>query len=71
MPPRPDVPASIPFENPLNILLDDVEKEIDVLLNQQPIEAKRMAKIPLISSNIIAEFDRILGCTDCKSQQAV
>ena len=60
--------AAIPFENPLNILLDDVEKEIDFLLNQQPTEEKRLAKMPLISSNVIMDFDRLLGSTDCNSQ---
>ena len=67
MPPCPDVSAAIPFENPSNVLLDDVEKEIDILLIQQPTEEKRLAKMPLISSDVIMDFDRLLGSTDCNS----
>lgn len=66
MPPRPDAMAVTPFTNPVNILLDDVDKELLVLLDQQPEDEKRMAKVYLSSTLASVDFERILGSRGCR-----
>ena len=67
MPPRPDAMAVTPFTNSVNILLDDVDKELLVLLDQQPEDEKRMAKVYFSSTLASVDFERILGSRGCKT----
>ncbi|MCJ1285725.1 ubiquitin-specific protease ubp2 [Xylographa opegraphella] len=69
-PPRPDVSATVPLSNPLNILLNDVEYELAVLLNLQPDNERHMAKIHVPLHPAKAEFERILGCKGYKRSTA-
>ena len=65
MPPHPELNAAIPYTSSINKLLDDVEKELLVLIDQQPEEEKRILKINISSSPAILEFERILGSKGC------
>ena len=67
MPPRPDAEVMTPFTNPVNLLLDDVDKELLVLLDQQPENEKRMAKVYFSSTLASVDFERILGSRGCKT----
>ncbi|MCJ1432616.1 ubiquitin-specific protease ubp2 [Xylographa pallens] len=69
-PPRPDVSATVPLTNPLNILLNDVENELAVLLNLQPDNERHMAKVHVPLHPAMAEFERILGSKGYKRSTA-
>ena len=66
-PPRPDVSATVPLRNPLNILLNDVENELAVILNLQPDNERHMAKVHVPLQPAMAEFERILGSKGCRT----
>lgn len=66
MPPRPEAKAVTPFTNPVNILLDDVDKELLVLLDQQPEDEKRMSKVYFSSTLASVDYERILGSRGCR-----
>ena len=72
MPPHPELEEIIPYKNSMNKLLDDVEKELLVLIEHQPEEEKRTSKITLNSSPAMPEFERVLSSKDCtKSRMSI
>jgi hypothetical protein len=65
----PEVDASHgpPFEDSLKALLDDVEKELCVLISKRPY--KETSKGKPINFHPIPSYQnmqRVLGCLDCK-----
>lgn len=66
LPPAPDVVAEIPFENPLNILLDDVEKELFVLKSARPIPEQRTNSAQFAPVSAESELQKVLGCVNCE-----
>ena len=66
LPPRPDLSKGTPFTNPLNILLDDVDKELLILISQQPEDEKRLVKPYFIPKPAMPDIERVLGCQGCK-----
>lgn len=56
----------MPFEDPLEILLDDAEKELLALIYQRPADELRTVVLDPFPSNAENEFSRVLGCLDCK-----
>lgn len=70
MPPRPGVSGKVPYENPLNIKLDDTIVELLSLLQKQPEEDLRMAKMHMDSIPALPEFHKILGSTKYRTSLA-
>ena len=66
MPPHPELNATIPYMNSMNKLLDDVEKELMILIEQQEDE-KRTSKINISLTPAMPEFERALGSRGCMS----
>ena len=66
LPPCPDISQIKPFTDPLRVLLDDVDKELLVLISQQPEDERRMAKPYSIPSLAMHDVERILGCQGCR-----
>ncbi|MCJ1311014.1 ubiquitin-specific protease ubp2 [Agyrium rufum] len=64
LPPRPDRTDETPYENPENLLLDDVEKELEALMIQQPDEEKRMAKVHFTFEPGLTAIEKMLGSHD-------
>ena len=67
LPPSPDPAADTPFENPRNILLDDVEKELLVLRSERPVTEQRAHPAVYPPSSAVSELSRVLGCAGCKT----
>ena len=66
-PPRPNTTASLPYEDPLNILLDDVEKELLTLVGQRPVEERRIVNAVYAPIPAMQEFLRVLGSLGCNA----
>ena len=66
LPPCPDPPSDSPSQNPMNILLEDVEKELLVLLDLQSYGEKYISNNEHIPAS--KEFERVLGSQGCKEQ---
>lgn len=63
MPPCPEPAADVPFQNPINILLDDVDKELLVLKAQVLFGNHQSGQF---SSYLASrEIMRMFGCADC------
>ena len=71
MPPRPDVTAATPYINPLNILLDDIDKELLILLESRYEEEKHMVKVHTSSVSVVPELQRLLGCQGCNCNDLI
>lgn len=66
MPPDPEMAAAIPLQNPLNILLNDVEKELLVLGFQRPSSEKRsVGTFDFVPISAMNDIMRVLGCIEC------
>lgn len=64
LPPCPDPPSDGPSKNPMNILLEDAEKELLVLLDLQSYGEKYISNN---EHNLASrEFERVLGSQGCK-----
>ncbi len=50
----------------MNLRIDDVEKELSVLISQASIEEKRKAKPEWVPESAIKELKNVLGCLDCE-----
>ena len=61
IPPRPALQDTIPYSNPLNALLDDVDKELDALMLNQPEEHRRIARLNLRQTPALRDFENLLG----------
>ena len=70
MPPRPDVDEAKPFASTMNILLDDVMKEILTLISEQPEEDRRAAKMHVESLSATPDMERVLGSKGFKKSIA-
>lgn len=68
-PPSPDSGADTPFENPQNVLLDDVEKEILVLRSQRPNTEQRGHSYAVLfaPTSAVSDLSKALGCTNCNN----
>ncbi|KAL8928475.1 MAG: hypothetical protein Q9208_001709 [Pyrenodesmia sp. 3 TL-2023] len=64
--PQPDVSQSPPISNPVNILLDDVEKELLALLLQRPDDERRATKVEYALSTATRDLSRALGTENCE-----
>ncbi|KAI4097115.1 MAG: hypothetical protein LQ344_000524 [Seirophora lacunosa] len=62
--PQPDTSELPPISNPLNILLDDVEKELLALLLQRPDDERRVTKVQYILSSATRDLSKALGTSD-------
>ncbi|KAL9595097.1 MAG: hypothetical protein Q9179_005121 [Wetmoreana sp. 5 TL-2023] len=60
-PPQSDVSATPPISNPVNVLLEDVEKELHVLLLQRPDDEKRASKVQYDLRGVAEDLSRALG----------
>ncbi len=59
--------AEPPFpENSVNVRIDDVEKELSVLISRASVEEKRKAKPEWAPESAIKELKSVLGCLDCE-----
>ncbi|KAL8907842.1 MAG: hypothetical protein Q9207_001165 [Kuettlingeria erythrocarpa] len=63
--PQPDMSQAPPISNPVNILLDDVEKELLALLLQRPDDERRATKVEYALSTATRDLSRALGTTNC------
>ena len=66
-PPRPNTTATLPYEEPLNLLLDDVEKELLTLVNQRPVEEMRTVSAMYVPIPAMQDLQRVLGSLGCKT----
>ena len=66
LPPSPDPAAEVPFQNPQNILLDDVEKELLILKSERPIAEQRTNSVHFNPIPAVGDLSKVLGCLDCK-----
>lgn len=66
LPPSPDPAAETPFQNPLNMLLDDVEKELFVLKSGRPIPEQRTNSAQFTPISAESDLLKALGCVNCK-----
>lgn len=57
--------AKTPFDNPLNVLLDDVEKELFALKSVRPIIEQRANSVQLTPIPAENELKKVLGCVNC------
>ncbi len=64
-PPQPEPAAKTPFTNPINILLNDVEKELLVLLSKRPDNERQGTRVPYMPISAMIEFKGALGCVEC------
>ncbi|KAI9822563.1 MAG: ubiquitin-specific protease ubp2 [Pycnora praestabilis] len=62
--PQPDKSLETPTQDPLRILLQDVEEEIKVLLSKRPWQEKAELNIQFLPPPSIKELERSLGCLD-------
>lgn len=65
MPPCPEPAAVVPFQNPINILLDDVDKELLVLKAQILSGNHHSGSLPFSSILASKEIMRMFSCMDC------
>ncbi|KAL8713864.1 MAG: hypothetical protein Q9220_002009 [cf. Caloplaca sp. 1 TL-2023] len=64
--PCADVSEDPPISNPVNVLLEDVERELLALLLQLPDEEKRASKVQYALSSATQDLSRALGTADYK-----
>ena len=69
-PPQPNLQDTHPYSDPLNILLDDVDKELAALMLQQPEEDRRNARVNLSLMSAIKDFQNLLGYKGYKTNPA-
>ena len=70
MPPEPSLEDAPPFLKPLNILLDDVDKELAVLIVRQPEEDRRNARFNFSLTPATKDIRNLLGYKDYKTDPA-
>lgn len=66
MPPQPDLSPRVPFASQINIRIDDVEKELYVLISRTSDEESRKSKIDYTPEWAVKEMKNVLGCLDCE-----
>ena len=68
LPPQPDPSAQIPFTNPINIRLDDILKEIRVLMSKESEAERRNIKYQPTTdwSSTSRDLKALLGCVECE-----
>ncbi|KAL8900847.1 MAG: hypothetical protein Q9192_000852 [Flavoplaca navasiana] len=64
--PRADTSASVPITNPINVLLEDVEKELLALLLQRPDDEKRASKVQYSLTSASQYLAKALGTENCE-----
>lgn len=69
LPPQPQPETIIPIETHLRILLDDVEKELLVLISKRPAAEKRAGSLQYVPISAMDDIMRALGCM--KYQQSL
>ncbi|KAL9584135.1 MAG: hypothetical protein Q9212_002294 [Teloschistes hypoglaucus] len=69
-PPQPDFSATPPVSNPINRLLEDVEKELQVLMLQRPDDEKRASKVQYGLTSATRDLGKVLGTSDYKKNLA-
>ena len=56
----------MPYTDPLQILLDDLQKEVNVLMSKRPDDERRSAKFNFLPDLASNELRRALGCSEYK-----
>ncbi|KAL9124680.1 MAG: hypothetical protein Q9217_006011 [Psora testacea] len=64
--PRINPSPELPYTDPLQTLLDDVQKEVIVLMSQRPDDERRSAKFDFVPELATKEVRLALGCPDYK-----
>ncbi|KAI9825184.1 MAG: hypothetical protein M1819_000589 [Sarea resinae] len=62
--PQPDRSADAPLNDPTWVRLDDVEKELMILIDQRPSEEKRGHNTQFMAPSSIRDIEGTLGCLD-------
>lgn len=66
VPPEVAPAATRPFTDQRNICIDDVEKELFVLISKASDEGKQKAKSEWLPEPALPALEKIFGCTDCE-----
>ncbi len=68
LPPQPEPSAQIPFTNPINIRLDDIQNEIRVLMSKTSEVERRSIKYPPTTdlASTTRDLKCLLGCVECE-----
>ena len=68
LPPQPEHSAQIPFTNPINIRLDDVQKEIHVLMSKESEAERRSINYQPTTDwpSTLKDLKSLLGCVECE-----
>ncbi|KAA6408891.1 MAG: hypothetical protein FRX48_07235 [Lasallia pustulata] len=69
-PPRPNTTAILPYDEPLNLLLDDVESELLTLATQRPVEERRTVSAMYAPIPAMQDLQRVLGSLGYKKTPA-
>ncbi|KAL8882556.1 MAG: hypothetical protein Q9198_000465 [Flavoplaca austrocitrina] len=64
--PPADTSAAVPITNPINVLLEDVEKELLALLLQRPDDEKRASKVQYGLTSASQYLAKALGTENCE-----
>ncbi|KAL9101728.1 MAG: hypothetical protein Q9163_003050 [Psora crenata] len=64
--PKIDQPSEPPYADPLLILLDDIEKEVNVLMSRRPDDERRSARFNFVPESASKEIRLALGCAKYK-----
>jgi len=66
MPPHPEVSSKAPFTNAINIRLDDIQKELQVLMSRRPDDEKRAIKFQFIPEWATKDLRSAFRCLNCE-----
>jgi ubiquitin carboxyl-terminal hydrolase 25 len=70
IPPRPAPAQPTPLENPVNVLLDDVLKELTLVMSVQEEQERRVLRGDYPLASATSDFYRLLGCLDYETNPA-
>ena len=57
----------MPYSSDLRVLIDDVDRELEILMEQQPEVEKRDMKVHFRYQPAQKDLERLFGCHDCGS----
>ena len=68
LPPQPEPSAQIPFTNPIDIRLDDIQKEIRALMSKMSEVERRSIKFQPTTdwASTSRDLKSLLGCLECE-----
>ena len=62
----PEVPATEFLTNPINVRLDDLLKELQVLISERPDDERIAINNQYVPEWAKKDLSQILGCQDCQ-----